>query len=368
LQNGLTDAGLSILPAQPSILVAPPGTFVGTRMRIITSWKNRLWGCGDDDADVDTVRYSEDGKVYAWPNSLTAYPKGADEKGVVGFAPRKDQLGLLKRNGVWQVTGDSSANFRVIQLTDGVGGCIAPDSVVVINDRAFWLGNDGVYEWSSEGIKNISDEMVKPWFTKGTTFFNEARFEYAFARFNKARNSYELHLAANGSSVEDRWVSFNLTNRKWYGPHKTAAFTPSHAAGLIDSSNIPLCLVGGTDGIIYQANSATATDGTASAIDMDCYLPYHHMNAPDVMHTFLQLSVNSKRESGGTLTITPEMIGRNGAAAAQSAISHDLTLGHEVLRRLGDGRMVRLRLREATNAQKATIYGYEIPAFEVGRR
>jgi hypothetical protein len=367
-QDGLADAALSLLPAQPSILSAPPGTYAGTHMRIICAWKNRLWGAGDDDDDVDTVRYTEDGKVYAWPNSLTAYPKGADEKGVVGFAPRKDQLGLLKRNGVWQVTGNSSSDFRVVQLTDGVGGCIAADSVVVINDRAYWLGNDGVYEWSAEGIKNISDESVKPWFTKGTTYFNESRFSVAFARHNKARNSYELHLAANGSSVEDRWVSFNLTNRRWYGPHKTDAFTPTHAAGVLDSSNIPLCLVGGSDGKIYQANSTTATDGASTAIDMDCYQPYHHMNAPDVMHTFLQLSVNSKIEAGGTLTITPNLIGRSGVGVDQATVSHDLTKGHEVLRRLGDGRMVRLRFRENTNAQKATIYGYELPGFEIGRR
>lgn len=369
-ESNLADAALSILPAQPTILTPPAGTLPGTRLKNICSWKNRLWGVSDDVEDVDTVVYTEDGKVYAWPNAITAYPKGQDELGIVAFAPRRDQLGVIKRTGVWQIAGSSNANFNMVQLTEGKGGCIAPDTVVVVNDRAYWLGRDGVYEWSSEGIKNISDESVKPWFdNKATTAtFNLARFENAFAKYNARTNSYELHLAADGSSVEDRWVSFNLTNRNWYGPHKTAALTPSHAAHSVDGDNLPLTIVGGTDGKVYLANSSTHTDGASSAIDFDCYGPKHHANAPDLMHTFLQLSVNSKIESDGDLTITPYITGRNGAEAAGSAITHDLTLGHELLRRIGDGRMVRLRLRENTAGQGVTIYGYEIPVFEVGRR
>lgn len=367
-ESNLADAALSILPAQPTILTPPAGTLPGTRLKAIVAWKNRLWGASDDPEDIDTVVYTEDGKVYAWPNSLTAYPKGQDSQGIVAFAPRKDQLGVLKRSGVWQITGTSNSNFNLVQLTDNRGGCVAHDSVVIINDRGYWLGRDGVYEWSSEGIKNISDETVKPWFDKDTTYFNVSRFENAFAKYNSKTNSYELHLAASGSSTEDRWVSFNLTNRKWYGPHKTATFTPSHAAALVDNSNSPLTLMGGTDGKIYTMNNATPTDGASDAVDMDVYGPIHAANAPDVMHYFGEFSVQSKIQSGGTLSITPLMTGREGAEVTQSAISHDLTKGHEVLRRIGDGRFVRFRIRDNTNAQKVVLYGYEMPVIEIGRR
>lgn len=368
-QSNLADAALSLLPGQPDILVAPPGTLPGTRLKNIVSWKNRVWGVSDDPAEVDTVYYTEDGKVYAWPNSLTAYPIGADVRGIVGFAPRKDSLGLLKRNGLWQITGTSNSNFSVVQLVSGRGGCEAADSVVVINDRAFWLGNDGVYEWSSDGVKNISDEHVKPWFQpKDNTYFNTARFQYAFGKFNAARNCYELHLAALGSNVEDRWVSFNLTTRKWYGPHKTAAFTPSHAAQGLDADGLPTTLIGGTDGVLYQANQATFHDGTVTAIDFDCYGPKHHGNAPDILHTFLQLSVNSKIQGAGTLSVTPLLTPVSGAETTGAAISHDQTLGHEVLRRIGDARMVRFRVQQNTVNQGAVLYGYELPYFEVSRR
>lgn len=367
-QSGLADAALSLLPAATS-LQAPPGTLAGTRLKNIVSWKNRLWATSDNPDDTDTIRYSEDGKVYAWPNSLDAYPKGQDSEGVIGFAPRKNELGILKRNGLWQITGTANSNFSIVQLTFDKAGCVAPDSIVVVNDRAFWLGKDGVYEWSSEGIRNITDTQVKPWFepvAAKNAYFATGQFTNAFARYNEAQNSYELHLAALGSTTADRWVSFNLTNRCWYGPHKTAAFTPSHAGRGLDGNALPITLVGGTDGVLYKGNSATFHDGSSSIIDFDCYGPWHHGDAPNIEHCWLQLSMLSRIESSGTMDVIP-YVGRL-AAAAGSTITHTLTTGRELLRRLGDGALMRLRIRQNTLDIGGTVYGYEVEHFEIGKR
>lgn len=372
--SNLTDALLELLPVDSGILVAPPGTLETGRMRIICSWKSRLWGVGSDPTQVDDVLFTESNKVYAWPNLIPAYPKGQNTEGIVAFAPRRDQLGVLKRDGLWQITGSASgstgistSSVSLVQIVYGKAGCIAPDSVVTVNDRVYWLGNDGVWEWGPEGVKNISNETVKPWFDKDSTYFNASRFPNAFAKFNEARNCYSLHLAANGSSVEDRWVEFNLTSRKWYGPHKTGAFTPSHAASGLDANGLPLTLVGGTDGVVYVANQATFRDGAATLIDMDCIGPFHSANAPDMDHHWGELSVLSKVESGGTLSVTPK-VGRLNSAA-QSAISHDLTKGREVLRIIGDGALCQLRFQQASLNQGATIYGYEIDnVFENGKK
>lgn len=365
IQSNLSDASLALLPAQPTVLTPPPGTLPGTRMKNIVSWKNRLWGVSSDPEQVDRVVYTEDGKVYAWPNALTAYPTGQDTEGIVAFAPRRDQLGIIKRNGLWQIAGSSSATFQVTQIVYGKGGCEAPDSVVVSNDRAYWLSNDGVYEWGPDGIKNISEGTVDPWFTSDT-YFNRTRFANAFAKYNHVTDSYELHLAAAGSSSEDRWVSYNIRSKAWFGPHKTDAFTPNHAANGLTSGNLPIVLVGGTDGKVYTANSSTFTDGASTAIDMDVYGPFHHGEAPDIQHLWLELSMLSKKEAGGTLSILP-YVGRLDATVG-TTISHDLTTGRERLRRLGSGALCRLRFQQNTNAQGATIYGYELPFHELGRR
>lgn len=372
LIDNAPDATLTLLPALSDTLVSPPGTLPGSRFKLITEWKSRLWGISDDPDLLDRVFGSETNKVYAWPNSVVAYPVGEDGQGLTGFAVRKNQLGLIKRSGLWQISGSAGstgiafANISVQQIAFGKAGSLSPDTSLTVNDRAYYLGRDGVYEWSDNGVMNISNEQVAPWF-QTDTYFNRTRFSNAFARYNELRNSYELHLAAAGSSVEDRWVSFNLTTRRWYGPHKTGQLTPTHAAGLVDGDGLPISLVGGADGVVYLANSTLARDGAATAIDFDCTGPWHHADAPDIEHFWGQLSVLSRIESGGTLTVTPT-VGRLGASA-QATISHDLTTGREILRRLGDGALMQLRFQQATVNRGVSLFGYEVaPVFENGRR
>jgi hypothetical protein len=127
-----------------------------------------------------------------------------------------------------------------------------------------------------------------------------------------------------------------------------------------------MALVGGTDGKIYVANSPTYVDGAATAIDFDVYSPFFSVDAPDIEHVWLELSMLSKVEAAGTLTITP-YVGRINAPATP-AILHNLTKGRERLRRLGIGALLRFRFRQNDANQSVSIFGIEIPFFEAGRR
>lgn len=372
INDNLADASLGLLPAQSIDLRTPPGTMPGIRLKNIVEWKSRLWAVADDPVLVDTLFFTETNKVYAWTNSLIAHPTGQETNGIVGLVPRRNNLGVVKKNGVWQVSGSSGSTgiattqINVSRLSVGKGGSSAPDTVIVINDTAYWLGDDGVYEWSDDGIKSITDDSVAPWF-QTDTYFNRSRFPNAFAKYNESRKSYDLHLSLAAGSTENRWVSFNLLSRKWYGPHLTSAFTPTHAAHLQDSNGLPIALVGGSDGVVYQANAAAFTDGASTAIDFDCYGPLHNESMPDFHKFWGRLVMETKIEASGTLSIIP-YVGRLNAAAG-TTLSHDLTTGRETLPRLGVGPMCRLRFRQNTNAVGTTIYGYEVtPISLLGRR
>src|SRR3990167_3363000 len=266
-----SDDDLSLLPSLSSTLTAPPGTVPGIRLKNIVEWKSRLWAVADDPDYVDTIFFSDTNKIYAWGNSVIAHPTGQEAQGIVAFAPRRSQLGILKRNGVWLISGTASSTgiaasqISVHQIESGRAGTLSPDTVVVANDRVYWLGNDGVYGWSDEGVQNITDAQVAPWF-QTDTYFNRTRFPNAFAKWNELRRTYDLHLAATGASTENRWVSFNTMNRTWYGPSLTSAFTPSHATQLVDEDGLPICLLAGTDGVVYTANSTNIRDGASTAI------------------------------------------------------------------------------------------------------
>jgi hypothetical protein len=370
LLEALADESLSRLPSDPD-LGNPAATVPGERLTLIVAWRSRLWAVPARYDLRDHVIFTAADKFYAWPvdNDFPAYPVGEDLFGVTGFIPRRDALGVLKRNRVLKIVGSSEDDFEMIIVVEAQG-CVAPESCVVIKDVGFWLGTDGVYTWSDSGIKSITQKNVDPWFTSDT-YFNRSKFPDAIAGYNPITNSYELGLAAAGSSVIDRWVSYSLDKDEWLGIHRTAAFTPSARALLLSDANDLRPVIAGTDGYLYLQNQTGNQDvsgaGAASAIDATIRTKWHSQGAPDAEHYWGQLSMLSRIEASGALTITP-YVGRLDVAAG-TTLTHTLTTGRERLGRLGVGALCSLEFRQNTAGQRFLLYGYEIkPAFEVGVR
>lgn len=368
LTDNATDEDLSLFPAETD-LGEPQGTTTTNRFEEITPWKDRLWAMGSD--DPDRIYFSGNLRPFAWAADayVTAKPEGRDYEGATGFAARRDELGIGKRRQLWKVIGNDPDTFQMIQVAEGTG-IWAPESVVVIRDEAYFLAEDGVYRWGPGGLTNLSRTKVHPWFTEDDTF-NRALFSSAFAIWNQRTDSYQLHLAAAGSTVIDRWVTLDLKALErgefvWLGPHKTDAFTPTCGAVLEDDEGLVAPYLGASSGLVYKGNASRfSDDGTAIAFDVSS--KYHSANEPDRHHYWGELSMHTRIETGGTLTVTPK-VGRLDAAA-QNSIAHDLTTGRQRLRRMGVGPLCQLRLQNAEDEQRVEVYAYEIdPVYELGRR
>jgi len=286
------------------------------------------------------------------PKSLEAY------RPVIGDAAADEILelaGLLKGARVLHVNAT------------GFGGGVATDSCIVVDNIAYWLGKDGIYEWSDRGIVNIAKEKVNAWFTTDT-YFNRSRFPNCYAGYNSVLDVVYFHLAAAGSSSEDRWIAWHRKERAWLGPHKTDLFTPNATMMVEDANSLPILLVAGTNGVIYSANRSTRTDGAGTAVDMDVYGKAHDENTPDIEKFWGEMSILSKKEASGSLTVTPYFGVHPDSLTAATAFTHDLTTGRERLGRVGQGGVLQLRFRQNTAGVDTTLLGYEIPNHELGRR
>jgi hypothetical protein len=359
--DDLSDAALILLGA-PLNLINPPGTMPGEACELITTWKNRVFLRGTE--LVDRVIYSEDGNFYQYAagNFFDVPPLNQDEKGVTAFAARRDELGLLKRDVCWKLVGSNPDNWTLIKFAENIG-CVSQDTVVVIRDVAYFLGEDGVYTWGPDGVISITRERVHPWFTTDETF-NRAKFEDAFAGWNPLLDTYDIFLPAAGGTVINRWLSYSTTRKTWMGPHATAAFTPNVAYAIEDTNDQLVPIICGTDGQVYQMNQTVGTD-SGSAIVFDVDLAHLHMDAPDDLKFFGELAIRARVEVAGTLVITP-YVGELGATA-QATISMDLTTGRKRARILGIGRFVKLNFYNADNNQKLRLFGCEIPFHTIGR-
>ncbi len=352
------------LVAAPTGLGAAPGMVPGTFMTVLCAWKGHLWGVGD--LDVDTLLFSDTGFIYAWPldNAFDIEPVGADSFGITGLMPRRDELGVSKRNILWKIIGSDENRFEPVKVVEGKG-CWAPDSVVIIRDIAYFLGEDGVYTWGPDGVESISDTKVRGWFASDT-YFNRSQFPNAFGKYNAKYHGYELHLAAVSSNNIDRWVFYDINSKTWWGPHKTAAFTPTLGGAMIDSNNYNVPIIGGSDGFLYVQNQAAFTDQT-SAIAVDIIGGFHNASTPDIQKLWDNLSVLSKIEAAaGNLAIVVK-VGALDAAVAKT-FTADLRKGRQRFTVLGPGRLMNLQFTESTNNQGCELYGFEVPYIELGRQ
>ena len=356
VQDDLADASLELVAAPD--LGSPPD------LTLIAEFQERLWGRSRTDGDY--LRFSESGRMYAWPlaNSILIPRLGSSTRGITGIIPRRDALVVGRENVLYQITGTSNTDLRATKLKEGIG-IEAPDSVVVYRDIAYWLAKDGVYRLDENGgLSCISDGKVRSWFNT-TTHFNRSRLQYAVGSVDPVRNKYYLGLSNTGDTTLNRWIEYDIASGTWWGPHLTSAFTPTWHATILDSNSLLIPVICDSLGFVYQYQ-ATRTDGTATGIALNVDSKYHDAQTPDITKVWGQPTLISKIQGAGTLTITPKVGALN--ASAGTAISADMTLGREVLRRLGTGRFAQLNFAHSTAAQDIELFGIELPFFELGSR
>jgi hypothetical protein len=356
INDDTPDSGLGIVSA-PIRGAAPDLT-------LIKEWAGRLWGV--DRADMDNLRWTEAGTMFAWGalNTLPIPHIGEDSYGITALIPRRNALGVGRKKGLQQITGSTLANIKPTTLQEECG-VESQESVVVYQDRAFFLWRDGVYCWDDNGVNCVSDEKVRSWFATDDVF-NRAMFQRAFAVLDEADGMYLLFLASAGSNVIDRWVAYDISQQSWWGPHKTDAFDPSSAFLVRGSNGYPFHMIGSRQGFL-SLNVAAKNDWGVHPIAMRTVGKPHDALEPDFEKVWGECSILGKVQPSGIITITPA-VGDFDTIVDTASIAYDMTTGRQNIGRIGFGALAQLTFEHATLNEDVLIYGYELPFIVTGRR
>ena len=290
-----SDASMSLLPTTATSNGGPP------LLKLVTTWKDILWGVPRN--IIDHLRWTESRLFYAWSatNEIIVPPQNTDTYGITAFIPRRDQLGVARRDRLYQITGDGNDTFARTQVSPNIG-CLSQESVVIIRDVAYWLGERGVVEWTSESCGYVTEAQVDPWFTTDE-YFNRSMFTSAQGRYNPDTDSYELLVALLGSSSLNAWISFSLRARAWYGPHITSLSlsccgSDSERNGYLrDSNSFPIAVFGTTTGYL-EKRDPTVADDDGNAVAFDVTLPVIGSFAPEQEKVWLDPTLHSRVEPG----------------------------------------------------------------------
>lgn len=165
----------------------------------------------DNDVKPNRLYFSKTNRPEAVPlvNFLDVGGQDAEIKRIVAL---RDNLFILKEDGVYILTGDSG-NFSV-RLLDNSTFILAPDSAAVLNNQIYMLSSQGVATVSDTGIGVVS----RPIEDKILGVSNE-RFNFKTASFGvgyESDRSYILWLPTSTSdTVATQAFRFNTFNRSW---------------------------------------------------------------------------------------------------------------------------------------------------------
>jgi hypothetical protein len=145
---------------------------------------------------------------------------GSKDSPILRILPLRDNLFILKQDGIYILSGEAAPNFSV-RILDNSANLIAPDTAVVLNNLIYCLTTQGVVTISETGVSIISRDIED--LIKQVTTFNYA-FEYnSFGVAYESDRAYLLWLPTLKSdtvatqcyrynSITNNWTRWVLTN------------------------------------------------------------------------------------------------------------------------------------------------------------
>ncbi len=161
----------------------PPGTVAAT-------YDDRIFA-----AEGQALRYSSPGTYKdIWPNDNELFI--ADDVGnITALASVGGVLAVFKRDSIWVAQSDGSADGYKAWRVPGNVGCVAPRSIAVAGNVAFFLAEDGVFTFDGQSTSKVS-RKIDGWFTPGWSSAPENAWGVWYSRLNQ----YRLYYPGPGST------------------------------------------------------------------------------------------------------------------------------------------------------------------------
>jgi hypothetical protein len=130
----------------------------------------------DNNAAPNRVAFSKPSQPEAVPLA-NFLPVGSKDKEILRILALRDNLFVLKEDGIFIITGSSASDFSV-RLLDNSAVLIAPDTAVVLNNLIYALTSQGVVSISESGVSIVS-RQIEDQIKKVTT----SNFNYRYTAF-----------------------------------------------------------------------------------------------------------------------------------------------------------------------------------------
>jgi hypothetical protein len=216
-----------------------------------------VWGAATEAQDTMNVRWSDSEDIYNWDEADTTKLAGSVRLGVGSFistaAQTKDEILIWTDAALYSMkpSGDTNVfNFSLLATNTNIVG---PNSVVIANNTAFWMGLNNFYYYDGavytlpstvrdKVFLNLNLEQSYKVFAGKNSEFNEVTWFYPSTTILYDENNQPYTNTEN-----DSYVTFNYVDKIWY--FGTIARTAWLDA---EFNNHPLGATPSADGYVYE--------------------------------------------------------------------------------------------------------------------
>ncbi len=237
--------------------VAPENHGVPPYTELLESYHDRMW-YGIDPDYPDRIWYSELGKPEAV--SASSYLETRDGEAVTGLKRVADELLVFTARSVYSIQGYTAADFRIAKISPAIG-CIAPYSIVNIDETLWFASEIGVYMYNGS-FHFMMEDLRDYW--RDAYAADVDTYQDAIAADDRYSNGYYLlipktsgafyyfghYLPVFGGQGQPHWV----WDTRARVDRVIGSLTPSFGANRYD------LYVASTDGYLRQANDPADAD------------------------------------------------------------------------------------------------------------
>ena len=159
----------------------------------------------------NNLAISKDGELEAVPIA-SLYPVGPKNKAILRIAPLQRSLIIIKEEGVYRLTGNSTANFEITPL-DLTVFCKSADSVVTLQNQVFMLSNQGVVAISENGVEVVSRDIEAT--IKRILAFGNISSLVKSGAYESDRHYFLSLPSTDGDTAPNQTFVYNVFTKTW---------------------------------------------------------------------------------------------------------------------------------------------------------
>jgi hypothetical protein len=301
-------------------------------------------------AQPSTFRYTEPGVTEDFPAENVGEVRTNDGDKITALKAFGPRLMIFKYRSTHQLTGDSSDNYNLSEVSSDYG-CVNNRCVVTYTDLCAFLDPKGLIIYNGAGL-NLASFKIQPTIDR---INQSAAATHAIVAHDKLRNQILVGVPLDGATLNNTTLVYDYVVNAWT---RYAGFNPSAFATIKSNAPDETVWFGDYSGRVGFQGASFAND---FGVGFTCLLQTRFLSelGQSVEKQWRRLYVNVDETVGATVPLVIDFFRNYGATVALSRTMYSTPFQSRIDYGLS-AKSLSFRLSESSATTQIKVHGYTI--------